>query len=218
MDVTKLIAFLSDSALFFPRADQLGDAWEGAMSRVNVMLRPQVYKDLTPEQRSQLLPSLSLMFAKARQEIYISSWHHNDVESAAMWRLYLKSDEGIAVQTTVGRLKDSLEAYLVHSVLIGTVEYLDYDSTFIPEDNMFAPFLCKRRSFAHENEVRAIILDPASVSTGVRVAVSLETLIENVYLAPTTPDWILQAVQSLLDRFGISRTVLRSSLSESPVY
>ncbi|MCU4716445.1 hypothetical protein OCE25_29900 [Bacillus cereus] len=33
----------------------------------------------------------------------------NEGESAAMWDLYVKSGEGIAVQTTFGRIKQSLD-------------------------------------------------------------------------------------------------------------
>jgi len=38
----------------------------------------------------------------------INCWHMNDHESAAMWKLYLKSDEGIAIQSTYRKLKDAI--------------------------------------------------------------------------------------------------------------
>ena len=38
----------------------------------------------------------------------INCWHMNDHESAAMWKLYLKSNEGIAVQSTYETLRDSI--------------------------------------------------------------------------------------------------------------
>lgn len=40
-------------------------------------------------------------FRRARDLMYVSSWHMNEHESTAMWRLYLKSDEGLAIRTTV---------------------------------------------------------------------------------------------------------------------
>ena len=41
-------------------------------------------------------------------EMAINCWHMNDFESEAMWKLYLKSNEGIAIQSTYQRLIDSL--------------------------------------------------------------------------------------------------------------
>jgi hypothetical protein len=38
----------------------------------------------------------------------INCWHTNEHESAAMWKLCLKSDEEIAVQSTYEKVRDSL--------------------------------------------------------------------------------------------------------------
>ena len=43
MDFTKFVNLLDTSKLFFPRADKLGDPFEGSFPRGNVMLRPIAY-------------------------------------------------------------------------------------------------------------------------------------------------------------------------------
>jgi hypothetical protein len=83
----------------------------------------------------------------------------NDVESAAMWNLYLRAEEGIAVRSNFGRLCDSF-APETRPVFAGGVTYVDYDSAVIPEGNIFWPFAHKQRSFEHEREVRAVIAEP----------------------------------------------------------
>lgn len=36
------------------------------------------------------------------------------------------------------------------------IKYIDYKKDWIPEKNMFYPFVHKRKSYEHEKEVRAI--------------------------------------------------------------
>lgn len=88
--------------------------------------------------------------------MYANSWHVNEFESAAMWDLYLKSPEGIAVETTFGRLRDSFSVEPTHRVFIGTVNYIDYDTMPLPWDNSLLLALHKRKSFSHEQELRAL--------------------------------------------------------------
>ena len=45
LDFTKFVSLLDKSALFFTRADRLNDPFEGSYSKVNIQLRPVVYKD-----------------------------------------------------------------------------------------------------------------------------------------------------------------------------
>ena len=45
---------------------------------------------------------------KNREEFAINCWHLNDHESAAMWKLYLKSNEGIVIQSTFTNLNTVL--------------------------------------------------------------------------------------------------------------
>ena len=44
-----------------------------------------------------------------------------------MWRLYLRSDKGIAIQSTVERLQGAFETQPDHRIFFGEVRYLDYE-------------------------------------------------------------------------------------------
>jgi hypothetical protein len=52
--------------------------------------------------------AISSMLAIARRIIYVQCWHANSFESDAMWKLYMNGNEGIAIRSTVGRIKESL--------------------------------------------------------------------------------------------------------------
>ena len=142
-----------------------------------------------------------------------------------MWKLYLKSDEGIAIQTIFDRLKDSFNQ-ADRDIFIGKVRYYS-PMEILPEGNVLRPYLYKRKSFEHEREVRAIFQDypdpeferaePAA-ECGLNFAVDVDRLIDKVYLAPTSAPWIAEVTQAVLDRFDVKRTVVHSSLAADPVF
>jgi hypothetical protein len=226
MDLTKFIALLDTKTLYFARADLLGDAWEGAASRFNVKMRPIRYQEVPETVRRNIFDTISSVTQQTRIRTYISCWHMDQHESDAMWKLYMKANTGIAIQTTLGRLKESMTGDKDHKVCIGKVRYIDYDTEEIPENNAFWPFLHKRASFRHESEVRAILFgafplatqSTAAPAAGVEVPVSIDVLIERVYVAPMTPTWVAQVIKSVLERFGLQEELQQSSLSEAPIF
>ncbi len=226
MDFTKFVSLIDTKALFFSRADKLGDTFEGSYSKANLQLRPHVYKNV-PE---HALKKISIALEQLRRYVAINCWHINDYESAAMWSLYVQGDEGIAIQTTFKSLTESFCVHTADPIYVGKVQYIDYDTDWMPEGNLFYPFIHKRRSFEHENELRAILtrflinkdgfdLSSESIQNGVLVSVDLEILIHNIYVSPTSPEWFYNLVKSILNKYGLSKNVKQSSLADdSPVF
>lgn len=172
-----------------------------------------------------------------RSIIYVSCWHINEHESAAMWKLYLKSDEGVAIQSTLPRLKKGLAA--TRKVKIARVNYIDYQKDPIGDVSeigpMLAPFLHKRKSFEHEREARALFCDASKLETswdpdkgtwigrpffekGHYVKVDLATLIDQVFVAPNSAPWFLELVRSVISRYQLNKNVIQSHLSDAPLW
>jgi hypothetical protein len=147
LDFTKFVSLLDSEALFFARSDALGDPFEGSYSKANLALRPTVYKDKIPD---QALTSLSIFSREIRKFTIINSWNLSEFESAAMWKLYIASNEGVAIQSTFKRLTKSFDSYTEDPVFVGMVKYIDYEKEWLPEGNAFYPFLHKRKSLHHE--------------------------------------------------------------------
>jgi len=236
MDFTKFVSLLEKNELFFARADKLGDPFEGSYPRENVQQRAINHKQMMAQLPGHLHrffqgrdQALSQFFRNLKNFIFINSWHESQHESAAMWRLYLKSNEGIAIQSTFGRLKDCFKQG-TPDIYIGEVHYRDYLTERIPGSNFFAPFLHKRKSFEHEKELRALVLEytrtkdglpnlsePPS-SDGIGVPVDLEKLIANIYVAPENPRWFLELVKSVTRKYGIKKIPVQSALDAKPLY
>jgi hypothetical protein len=242
MDFTKYVSMLDSSSLFFARADLLGDPFEGTYSKGNVEeVKNQMEEAARTARRpldvTEQLEKGSLERQWYRQWIYICSWHMNEYESAAMWRLYARTNETIAVQSPYSKLCACLPAELdlghrkrLDAVYVGEVQYVDYESDKLPEGNMFHLFTHKRKSFEHERELRAVIWDTSQVggpidvtatnpNTGLPVKVSLDDLIEAVYVAPTAPPWFRDLVEAVSGKYDLTdKPIVRSSLDADPVY
>ena len=233
MDFTKFVSLLDRRALFFCRADKLGDPFEGSYTKFNVEMRPTVYMDTDIPQHA--LQQLFHIAKESRRFTLLSCWHWGEHESAAMWGLYSGEHDGIAVKTDFEALTNCVTTN--EDIFIGKVNYIDYNTTGIPEDNLLAPYVYKRKSFEHEREVRAIIQkipsmgssdDPSAdrnidisqdlYDVGLYVPVDLSMLVHEVLVGRLAPDWFLELTTSVTALYGLKVPVKKSSLSGEPVW
>ena len=146
----------------------------------------------------------------------VNCWHCNQFESEAMWGLY--SRQGIAIQTSVKSLTDSL--HLTDNSLnisIGRVKYLDFNSA---ENDMASCLtddghtlgMIKRESYAHEKEVRLIasrnfkINGLASLkSEPIMISADVENLIEKIYVSPYASTAMENCITYICEKYGIPK-------------
>jgi hypothetical protein len=232
MDFTKLVSLIDSRRLYFTRADRFDDPFEGSSPKVNVEARQLIASEIAPEGREAFAKAMARFGEiNKRWPKYnaINCWHMNEHESAAMWKLYLKSDEGIAVQSTYSKLLASIIDD--EKVYLGLVKYIDYDKEWIDGGNLLSPFVHKRKSFEHEREVRALVikwptgdndkgidLSRETIDHGVKIKVDIERLIEKIYVAPSAPNWFADLVRALVQRYGYNFEVVHSRLNEQPVF
>ena len=205
VDFTKFISILEQGALFFSTPENFPDPFEGHYPLNNL-------NGLSEESAK----GLARVTKDLRKVVLVDCWHWNQFESAAMWNLYSEWERGIAIQTTVGAFQKSLTG--PEDVFVGKVKYIDYDTQEIDRHNALIPYLTKRKSFAHEREVRALSLPLEPQQEGRYHEVNLELLIRKVIVAPKSPDWFLDLVQAVLDRYGLTAPVNRSPLAEPPAW
>jgi hypothetical protein len=227
MDLAKYLAILQRQSLFFPRASLLGDPFEGSSTKPMVDSRQYIVATdpALAAFRDNFDAQMSESIKRMAETHLICCWHMNEHESAAMWRLYLQSNEGICIQTTYRRLRSCLPK----CVSIGEVNYIDYQTGGFSDANLFNYIMHKRKSFEHERELRAVFWERDGLpsaqpyktkieAAGIWIEVDLPSLIERVYISPTAEPWLATVIQEVTAKYELSVPVLQSALGESPLY
>jgi hypothetical protein len=192
--------------LFMSRSDKFEDQYEGTFSEPTF----EEIKKLSIDN-----PDFLNYYKTHREKVAISSWHINEYESFAMWQIFTQNSEGLAIQSTIGRLQESLVPETNFKQYIGEVNYIDYKKEYIPFDDMFFPFLFKRKSFQYEREVR-IISDVADnnikINDGIKINVDINELIEKIYIHPKSENWYKNLVIQLVKQLGFDFCIEKSDL------
>jgi len=214
MDFPKFLALIQDKAVFFSSARNFEDPYEGSLSIANVR-----HRNFVLSRAKQKLPP-DAQEAEG-ENLVISCWYAAKHESAAMWQLYSRNADSIAIKTTVR----SLRAALPPSAKIGLVKYVDYTKAWIPENDPTLRYFHKRISFQHEHELRAAIdlRDSTAhqhghvVQGGYKLSINTDQLLEAVYIGPRSSDWFVELVEGVCKRYSIQAVPTRSSLYEGPI-
>jgi hypothetical protein len=237
MDFTKLVSLLSKRALYFASIESLAsyDPFEGLYTKPSMNVHSFDFEDkrLFDNYRPLALEVLDLS-KSTRSFAYVNCWHMNEHESAAMWKVYLKSDEGVAVQSNVQRVIDSLSEYDRES-WIGQVSYMDYEKDYMPR---VGPLWSKRKSFEHERELRVMVPDREALMewlrgggeqvgstislpqlpSGIYVPVVLDSLVEKIFVSPKAESWFADLVRSVCSKYDVQKTVEISPLADRALY
>ena len=206
LDLSKFLDMLLSKQLFMSRSDKFEDQYEGTFSEPTFEEIRKIAADN---------PKFLDFYKSHREKVTISSWHINEYESFAMWQIFTQNTEGLAIQTTIGRLKRALEKEKKTEQFIGEVNYIDYKKEFIPFDDNFFPFLFKRKSFQYEREIR-IISDLSKkdirIDNGLKVDVDLQEMIEKIYIHPKSENWYKKLVIELVSKLGFDFLIGKSDL------
>ena len=219
MDFSKFIAMLVNTKLYMSRIDLLGDKYEGwipSSPRYGGFFKKQF------EEHDRELKKIS---PKERKRYYVSCWHSNEEQSDAMWKLYAKGNEGLAIRTTTKNLHDSLKdapEELWHYKVI----YSNSEREPAHGGSMLRACLIKRKPFKHEKETRIVWYNDKETPSplpkksvkieGFYVKCNLETLIKQVFIAPTEKPWLVPIVEDVLFKYGIKTEVIQSGLNMTP--
>ncbi|QLC67684.1 hypothetical protein LPB248_15630 [Flavobacterium sp. LPB0248] len=206
LDLSKFLDLLLSKKLFMSRSDKFEDQYEGTFSEPTY----EEIKKLAADN-----PEFLNYYKTHREKVAISSWHINEYESFAMWQIFTKNNEGLAIQSTIRRLQKAVKPENNFDQYIGEVNYIDYKKEYIPFDDLFFPFLFKRKSFQYEREVR-ILSDTSKsdikLNDGLKINVDINQLIEKIYIHPKSENWYKKLVIELVERLGFGFEIEKSDL------
>ncbi len=192
------VSILQTRQMFLSRLENLEDPYEGRFT--------ETVKCRFPKH----VVGASEHFSK--RNLCVNCWHLSENESAAMWAIYSESGTGVAIRSTIGRMKKSLHVE-PRDVSMCEVQYVDF-SNFDNGDGYFSLNL-KRKSFEHEKEVRLWRLEADHCGTqefGANINVDLDELIEQVYISPKAELWLKDVVDREMGTYRLNQTAIRSEL------
>lgn len=219
IDFTKFVDLITSSKLFFCRSDNFEDPFEGVFQLKD-------YEETRDMLKSQF---------PTKQFYFINCWHMNSYQSAAMWKIFLNTNNGIAIKSTVGNIKRSIQSSN-EDIFISQVYYRDFDKVtfadlmFEPQNAIcggqggsFSQFNYKRISFEHEKELRLFYIDlpiPHAIKNGIsrepithmKIKIELSELIQEIIIAPFADSWFKEMVERLLDKLNLKLKIVPSDL------
>ncbi len=221
MDFSKFIDLLDSSCLFFPRLTILRnlDPYDGSFIPFS-----------SHDKKDKLSKKIFKEFDRILlNDTFVSCWYLSDVESAALWKLFPKSDEGIAIKSNIGKLVQSIETRNSeqNTIYLGSVTYghekvaarkTNNPKSFSGSDALFT----KRQCFEHEKELRLVMhandIKTPVLSNGInlKIEVDLELMISEIIISPEAPSWIEDLVKRVTKKYGFSFEIRQSTLNKLP--
>jgi hypothetical protein len=150
MDVLKLLDILENSRLWFARMDLQDDPREGGLTEIEL----KQLRDARSHEKPEVHEALLRAYEKMRRKWFLNCWTECS-ESMAMWDLYAGSRGGVAIKSTVGRLKSALNI-AAEGIYITRAEYMGW-STTCWSNCLVGMYFRKAFGFVHEREVRMMI-------------------------------------------------------------
>lgn len=118
MSFARFVWLLQKKQLWLARADLLGDPWEITLTG-NQLAHVVSNHPITPlpeVERESALERSERIIKLWRSQTFVNCWSLSEHESHALWRIYCRSNEGIAIQTTIGRLSESVGGLSLYHV------------------------------------------------------------------------------------------------------
>lgn len=218
LDFEKFMDLIIRNQLFMTRSDKFEDPFEGVLK-----LKDEEDSDFHKLQ------------IETKKFYFLSCWHINENQSDAMWKCFLKTNNGLAIKTTVNRLKKSIEN-TIEDIYIGKIYYRDFKKTTFfelmrEEQNLLFngrggtvnPHCYKRMDFEHEKELRLHFIDSPipHLTKNVekkeplefkRININIQDLIYELVISPFSDEWFKSLVEDILVKVGLDIKVTKSEM------
>ncbi|MFP5220771.1 MAG: hypothetical protein ACLGSA_00620 [Acidobacteriota bacterium] len=213
----KFLDFLLMKRLYFRRSDKLSDPFECLMPPDMCLGDPQ--GDM-PQAEREFIAAHEHYINSARSKVFLNSWHINEYESEAMWKLFGGSGHSIAIRTTFGRIMSEMSQ---HELTAGKVLYKDMIKDDCVISDIFDFALLKRKPFEHEREFRLIFINDGGDDNprlldcfGLHIPVEPADIVDRIYVSPLSEPWQFELTQAIIDKQGLGERLIRSTLFNFP--
>jgi hypothetical protein len=220
---SRFVWLLQNKKLWLGRADTLEDPWEIAITGeqlAHVISRHLIPPISEPSPRESAMARAERINAQWRENTYVNCWCASEHESHALWRIYCGPTEGVAIQTTLGKLKLSIGKLPVLPIVYGALGSEPRTPTLIDLATR------KRPMYEYEHEVRVVVTrdtqDPKLVKGefGFQYPFALEDVIETVAVHHEADRSFMETATALVTDYvpALRRHVEWSAMKERPPF
>jgi hypothetical protein len=201
---SRFVWLLQKKQLWLSRADLLGDPWEITLAGdqlAHVISRhppTDIFSEVVPEPVMQRTERIINLW---RREAFVSCWNASEHESHALWRIYCPSVEGVAMQTTLARLRESVGDLPMYPVTYETPGA--HKQTPTRQDLVTK----KRPMFAYEREVRVVLTsgeDAQPETLGRCIEWDPEKILESIRVHPGADPSFMETVTATVQHYAPS--------------
>jgi len=225
MSLDNFIYLLEYNCLYLPRADSNPIYFEGHFFKSDIYYLTNAYrKDGGFEKPIDAAKEVFKHLEKYKSCTYLDCWHKNSDENFAMWKIYGKTDNSIAIKTSVKKLKNIYNNKEKSDCYLAEVLYYNFDDYNISKlTNIdLLPFIRKPDFFYYEEEIRGIIqwggmpgveypLFETIPFTKRSEHFELSDFVDEIVICPYSSDWLLKLIEKLLREKGIKKIKISNS-------
>lgn len=225
MDLGKFVSLVQNKQLWFSHSSKFDDPYEGRYSKSAAeQIQKEKWGVEDPADED------TMYFIDDDTDDYVSCWNMKDSQSAALWKVYVEGNNGVAIKSTVEELKNSInwfpESHFEYLLEPGKVKY---HITGEEPTGYYAPIFTKRDIFDFEQEYRIVLtsfeplddvnIDGVKIKPGVGIGVEIDPsiLIDEVYISPTAKGYITEVVEGLRSEYGPDYSIEKSTVYDHPL-
>lgn len=104
-NASRFLSFLKTGALYFAPVSNFNDRFEGAVAIIPPQLVDPRYEELDFADNA---------FCSTKDDTNVNCWHQAEHENDAMWKLYAEESKGVAISSTVSRMRMALKPFFLH--------------------------------------------------------------------------------------------------------
>jgi hypothetical protein len=224
MSFSRFVWLLQKKKLWLSRADQLGDPWEISLagSQLEHVISRHPITPIGETKRETAMERSERIIRHWRQNAFISCWSASEHESHALWRIYCGSADGVAIQTTFARLRESVGKSVGKLFLCKVTYETPGDRRQIP--TIFDLVTKKRPMFAYEQEVRVVKDATAEVPKQELLGYPLdwnpETIVESIRVHPEADFSFMETVTETVGHYApaLKDSIVWSAMKERPPF
>lgn len=219
LDVPRFVSFLKTSSLYLCRSDLFPDKFEGSFTLTVKDAICNAYK------KNKIEYTYEKFRKELREGVFLNCWSRGVDDNMALWKLYGKTDDCVAITTTIAKLKTVLNEFDGPGRLVlRKVKYIrhwkDPQIEVKPYSNVFR---YKAVGYAFENEVRVILdrfestFEAPSKDEGVMLPVDLKVFLRSVVVSPECSPWFRVFIEDVAHKYGVLCPIRNSSMSKQPI-